>query len=564
MKKCSGCHEGVEESSEHCAICTSMSANTGKEDGRYGTMVSASESGAISGAASPHGVEGNSAPPPARFGHYLLPWLPVLASLFLAAHALRRDDWGMIGAWLVIAVLSVTRLAWARLAVSWALCIGAAVWVATAIEFIDFRIALGMDWKRLAIIMGVVTGLTCMAALILLGRVGAERHARGKESAVPQAVAFGLTAALLWWMRTAAQKNTPLLADRLWPGSGLLEITLVAVYAAWVTGKLLDARSARVWRPRLWALFSAVFFGQLLLGLAGYDLFLMTGQLHLPVPALILAGPLYRGEGFFMLGLFVTSVLLVGPAWCSHLCYIGAWDDRCARFRRTGPRGGVAAAASGRDRSVRNDGATEMHQHDLRSVSGSSNGANPSDGATSSHCASPRDGTGSRGPLARWVWPLRIMLGLLAVGTALALRLFGVGVHVALALAAAFGLAGVGVMLILSRRRGIMVHCTAYCPMGLVADLLGRISPWRLRITPSKCTGCGACIAACRYGALSPEQLRAGSPGLTCSLCRDCLGACRFEAMQLTSPLCRGGRAGVVFVVILATLHSVFFAVARM
>ena len=40
-----------------------------------------------------------------------------------------------------------------------------------------------------------------------------------------------------------------------------------------------------------------------------------------------------RGGGLFMAILFSASVLLVGPAWCSWLCYIGAWDDRVARLR---------------------------------------------------------------------------------------------------------------------------------------------------------------------------------------------------------------------------------------
>ena len=32
--------------------------------------------------------------------------------------------------------------------------------------------------------------------------------------------------------------------------------------------------------------------------------------------------------------LFASTLLLVGPAWCSHLCYIGAWDDAMARARK--------------------------------------------------------------------------------------------------------------------------------------------------------------------------------------------------------------------------------------
>ena len=81
-------------------------------------------------------------------------------------------------------------------------------------------------------------------------------------------------------------------------------------------------------------IFSIIFFSQLILGVVGLEKLLMTGKLHLPVPALIAAGPLFRGTGFFMAILFTFSVLLVGPAWCSWLCYIGAWDNYAAKFKK--------------------------------------------------------------------------------------------------------------------------------------------------------------------------------------------------------------------------------------
>jgi len=40
-------------------------------------------------------------------------------------------------------------------------------------------------------------------------------------------------------------------------------------------------------------------------------------------------------------------------------------------------------------------------------------------------------------------------------------------------LAAGFGLAGVGLMVLASRRLGVMTHCAGWCPMGLVAGILG-------------------------------------------------------------------------------------------
>jgi len=140
----------------------------------------------------------------------------------------------------------------------------------------------------------------------------------------PLAWTFGLTAGLLVWARQASPLPV-LLADRYLPGSGFAEILVLAVYASCVVRIILKApRTARI-RSRIWALFSLVFFGQLVLGLAGMERMLMTGDLHLPVPALILAGPVYRGHGLFMPILYGSTVLLVGPAWCSFLCYIGSW-----------------------------------------------------------------------------------------------------------------------------------------------------------------------------------------------------------------------------------------------
>ena len=83
-----------------------------------------------------------------------------------------------------------------------------------------------------------------------------------------------------------------------------------------------DPKRNRQLRALLWGGFSVIFFLQLALGLLGLNQMLMTGTSRLPIPALILAGPVYLGEGIFMLGL-LTTIAMVGPAWCSHLCYIG-------------------------------------------------------------------------------------------------------------------------------------------------------------------------------------------------------------------------------------------------
>ena len=98
------------------------------------------------------------------------------------------------------------------------------------------------------------------------------------------------------------------------------------------------------------------------------------------------------------------TLLLVGPAWCSQLCYLGAWDN-------------LAATAERRARKT-----------------------------------------------PRWLPALRWAILGAVVLAALGLRAAGVPGPVAAALGIAFGLGGVGVMLLLSRRKGVMVQCVGYCP----------------------------------------------------------------------------------------------------
>lgn len=432
--------------------------------------------------------------------------VPVSGLLIFGAHLLRSGDiWSLCAVLVVVVVgLCVSRQGWGRIVAAAVLFAASFLWVKTGIDFVQVRMMLGQPWVRLAAIMGAVTLFSFVGSVILLSSRARNRFHINSETAIPQAVTFFLIILLLWICRVKAARINLLLADRFLPGSGILEMVLVAIYGAVICGLLLDRKKARRVRPRIWALFSALFFGQLILGLVGVDRMLMTGDLHLPVPALILAGPLFRGSGYFMLILFTVSVLLVGPAWCSHLCYIGAWDDRMSRIGRSAPRA-----------------------------------------------------------LPRWVKPMRWALAATVFAVASGLRLAGMSVFIAAWAAALFGLCGVAVMVLFSSRSGTMVHCSTYCPLGLAGNLLGRLSPWRLRISDA-CTRCGACLRVCRYNALSPERLEMGSPALSCSLCRDCTTVCSHGAMKLTLPYVSPILSVQIFVVLLATLHAVFIAVARM
>lgn len=472
----------------------------------------------------------------------MLVLLVVLGGLIPAAHANRWHGLPEALAWLVpLAFLFLTRRDFVCRVSQVVLLAGAWGTLDSMLFFIKQRIAMGTPWLRLAMILGVAALVSVFAAwalqnpLFVRARAGKGKDGgslapieaqgleesddgprRGEERKQPVPLAMGAVAspwpgaaacglAFLGLAMVQLKVPTPmLLAERFFPGAGWLEASLLAVYAGFVAEAMLrPGQSPRV-RRLSWGFFSSVFFAQLALGLAGFGRFLMSGALHLPVPALIAAGPLFRGgEGLFMPILFGITVLLVGPAWCSHLCYIGAWDSWMSGAKK---RPGIVPG---------------------------------------------------------WVrWSRMVLAGLIFAAAWLMGRL-GVPGADAAALAAGFGLVGVAIMVVLSRRNGVMVHCAGYCPMGLVAGIFGKLSPWRLRIR-EECTGCGTCSLACRYDALRPEDLAARKPGVSCSLCGDCLERCPRGEMEFSFLGRSGPGIRAAFIVLVVSLHAVFLGVARL
>jgi ferredoxin len=424
-----------------------------------------------------------------------------LAALLIGAHFLRQGDIGLVAACLASPAVLVLRRRWVPAVLTVLALAAAVVWVDTAADLALIRGAHGMPWRRAAAIIGGVALVTALAPLVFRTEVMRRRFALGSGAPWIGAGAF-LGTAVLTGVVQVVVASPMLLAERLAPGAGWIEVLALSVYAALVAELLLDPARQPIWRLRIWTFFSVVFFGQLALGIAGVDELLMTGRLHVPVPAVIVAGPVFRGEGFFMAALFAVTLVLVGPAWCSHLCYFGAWDGLLARPWR-------------RSRS-----------------------------------------------LPRWSAWVRVASLAGVVVVAWLLRALGASGAVAAGLALAFGAVGVATMVFVTRRWGTMFHCAVFCPLGLLADVLGKVSPFRLRIGDG-CTECLSCARACRYGALPLEAVRRRRPALTCSLCGDCVGACKdgqidYRLLGLHRPWVRS-----LFVVTVVTLHAVFLGVAR-
>jgi ferredoxin len=146
-----------------------------------------------------------------------------------------------------------------------------------------------------------------------------------KKYRLPVAV-FILTFILLAFVQLKVARPM-ILAEQFISGGGWAEIFLIAAYGAFVIFKMQDPLKVPRWRKITWTIFSFVFFSQLFIGLSGFEKFLMTGKLHLPIPMLIIGGPIYRGQLSVMTILFISTVVLTGPAWCSQLCYFGAFDN---------------------------------------------------------------------------------------------------------------------------------------------------------------------------------------------------------------------------------------------
>lgn len=291
------------------------------------------------------------------------------------------------------------------------------------------------------------------------------------------------------------------LFERLFKGGCWLQIAIVSVYAFVLCWYMQDIRERARWRRYSWSIFSAVFFGQLLLGIMFDQIFLLSGELHFPVPMMIIGGTLYRWELGFMPLLLGATILLSGPAWCSHLCYFGALDS-------------LSAGNSIRPKSL------------------------------------------------KYTFSVRYAVLFITVIAALVLRSLGASPAVALGFGILFGAVAV-FMMFLSYKRHMMVHCTAYCPVGAVVSWIKYISPFRFGIDKNACTRCGACISKCRYGALSKEYIRIGKPGVNCSFCGDCLPACRHNALRYSFPGLNPAGSENLWLIVVVTLQACFLAVAR-
>jgi polyferredoxin len=312
---------------------------------------------------------------------------------------------------------------------------------------------------------------------------------------------FLLTALLLSVVQLKLDDNPLILLERFVPGGGWFEIALIALYGSYIMFKMQDPANVPRWRRISWTIFSVVFFSQLAIGLLGAERFLMTGKLHLPIPVMIMSGPIYRGQLSVMTILFLSTVILTGPAWCSQLCYFGAFDNLVSTGRTQ--RGSL-----GNKRA------------------------------------------------------LKATLIILIISATLLLRWLNVPLLAATLVAAGFGITGISIIWFVSRRRKKMIHCTLFCPIGTVVSVLKPVNPFRLYIDDS-CDLCNRCTSYCKYDALNLVDIKKKKPDYTCTLCGDCLTACPHSSIKYRFLRLHPDNARKLYLVLTITLHAVFLALAR-
>lgn len=298
-------------------------------------------------------------------------------------------------------------------------------------------------------------------------------------------------------------ENPMLISERFFTGYGCIQIVIMTLLGGFLALKMLNPERIRFWRTLSWTMFSFVFFAQLILGLCGFEDFLMTGKLHLPIPAVIPGGAIYRLEFGFMPILFTATVLITGPAWCSQLCYFGALDSLSSVI------------------------TNKSKKFDTRLLKAFKTG-----------------------------W---LAIFILAV---LILRFFEVSVKTSAIIAGVFGILGVLIIIILSSIKGRMIHCIYWCPLGTILNYARVINPFRMYID-NNCSECMRCTKTCKYLALEKNDIEKRKPGFTCTMCGDCISSCHSGSIKYKLWNLQPERAHRIYVVLTIAVYIVFLNVAR-
>ena len=183
----------------------------------------------------------------------------MISCLLMSAHFLRYGNWGLMLLWLSAPLLLMVRQRYVTVIFQLLLLFGAYLWLSVLLNYWNIRTTSGEPRLRLAMILGGVALFTAASGLVFLHSAIRERFPVTGETVIPGIVAFLLTALTLVVVQVKVTFPVILL-ERFLKGGGFLEVFWLACYAGWLSNKFQDPIQTRIWRPRVWGLFSFVFF----------------------------------------------------------------------------------------------------------------------------------------------------------------------------------------------------------------------------------------------------------------------------------------------------------------
>lgn len=147
-------------------------------------------------------------------------------------------------------------------------------------------------------------------------------------------IAFLTTVAVVFLV-TALMGQGLLATHRLRGGVGRLLLTIVlGVYAAVLAERMVNARRHAKVRRFYWRLYSLLFIGQLVMGLVISSAWLAGAAPRLPHPFFMFLQNMGQGGAPHLVFLWAISIILTGPAFCAHLCWMGSWDQFAAGTKK--------------------------------------------------------------------------------------------------------------------------------------------------------------------------------------------------------------------------------------